>query len=260
MTRKLLAIASALAMSGSALAANVFFDYADILISFSTGGTLTVADHAGTSLKANLRNNADVAVDQANIGSAADFDVLLTASVSNPAGLDNIGMSGSLSGTDDSLTNRYESDFMNTAFGADLDGVTFAGGILTIRGVLDPLGLASSILTGPAGDWIFAGTDDAPIGLGLDGVADQFTVAAASRDSYTTGTVFVIDISIPVFGDGSSTAGFTNADDFFAAALSRDGFTSTGGDMKINITPTPGAALLGLAGLAAVAGLRRRVA
>jgi MYXO-CTERM domain-containing protein len=258
--KKFLASILVAAAATPAMAGIVFFDYADIRLAFSAGtGILSATDHAGTSLKANLRNDADVVVDQANIASAAAFNVLLSAAVVNPAGLDNISMTGTLGGTDTDLVNAYDAAFANAAFGSDLDGVTFAAGVLTISGNLSTL-FGTSILTDPAGAWVFKGTDDIPTGVGSDGMANQFTVSAAQRDGFDNGTVFIIDISVPVFGDGSSTLGFTNADDFFAAALLHGGFNSTGGDMKIRITPVPAAAVLGLLGLGAVAGLRRRFA
>lgn len=249
------------AAAAPSMAGIVFFDYADINIAFNAGsGVLSVADHAGTSLKANLRNNADIVQDQANIASAANFNVLLSATVVNPAGADNIGMSGVIGGTDTDLVNAYDANFVNSGFGADLDGVTFAAGVLTINGSLSTL-FGTSILTDPgAGDWIFKGTDDLPGGAGLDGLSNQFTISAAQRDAYDRGTVFVLEISLPVFSDGTSTLGYTNADDFFAAALLHGGFSSTGGDMKVTITPVPAAAVLGLLGLGAVAGLKRRFA
>jgi MYXO-CTERM domain-containing protein len=259
--KKFLASILVAAAAAPSMAGIVFFDYADIRLTFSAGsGVLSAFDHAGTSLKANLRNDADVVVDQANIANPASFNVLLSAAVVNPAGLDNISMTGSIGGTDTDLVNAYDANFANSIFGGDLDGITFAAGVLTVSGNLSTM-FGSSILTDPgAGDWIFKGTDDIPTGVGSDGFSNQFTVSAAQRAGYDNGTVFVLEISLPVFGDGSSTLGFTNADDFFAAALLHGGFDSTGGDMKIRITPVPAAAVLGLLGLGAVAGLRRRFA
>jgi len=262
--KRLLTMAASLAiMAAPALATSVFFDYADIRLTFDANtSVLQAADHAGTSVKANLRDNADNVMDQANIASAANFNVLLSAAVANGGGLDDMALAGSMAGSDiDLAADAYKAAFNSAAFGADLDGVTFAGGILTINGVLSPFGAASSILVDPvAGDWIFRGTDDLPTGVGADGQADQFTVTAAARDGFTDGTVFVLEISLPTFRDGASTLGFANADAFFAAALLHDGFDSTGGDMKINITPTPGASALGLVGFCLLSRLRRQVA
>ncbi len=254
------AVMAGVLMMAAPANAGILLDYADILIDFDHAtGKLTVVDHAGTSLKATLRDNADVVLDRADIASAASFDVLFDALVSNPAGADNIGISGTLAGTDTDLgSDAYKGSLGNLAGGlGGADGIAFVGGILSITTKLS--GIGGSILLDPvAGDWIFSGTSDFPTGVGSDGLSDQFTVADAQRDNFTTGKVIVIDIAVPVFGDGSSTFSFGNADDFFAAALTRDGFMSDGGDMKVTIVPAPGAALLAVMGMGMVGWIKRR--
>ena len=251
-------------MMASPANAGTLFDYADIKITFDDAtGKLTVVDHAATSLKATLRDAADVVLDRADIGSATSFNVLFDSTIVNPAGMDNIGISGTLAGTDTFLgADAYKGSLGNLAGGlGGADGIAFVGGILSITTSLS--GIGGSILLDPAvGDWIFTGTTGVvgaePDGDGSEPGAFTFTIDAADRANFTTGKVVVIDISVPVFGDGSSTLGFTNADDFFAAAVANDGFMSTGGDMKVSIVPAPGAALLAVMGMGMVGWIKRR--
>ncbi len=240
--------------------ADVFFDYADIRIDFDAGTSrLSVTENTATIVKASLRDIVDTPTDRADIGMGM-FGFLLDALIVDGAGTDDLSLAGTMEGTDKTTgTASYSAAFSNTAFGSDMDGVTWSGGTLAIRGRLNGIG-GSSILVGPAGDWVFEGTSDMPLGAGLDGLSDQFTVEAADRVNYTTGSVFVLETSIPVFRDGTSTSVAGDAEAFFAEAALHGGFMSDGGDMKVSVIPAPGAAFLGMAGFGFVGWVRRRIA
>jgi hypothetical protein len=236
----------------------ILFDYTDVRVMFDAGSSgMSVADHVGTSLIGSLFDASDTLIDRANIASSAAFDMVFSPTITNPGGLDDISLAGSVSGTDTDLgPDAYLADVMNMGDGGDADGIIFSGGVLLVRGVVSGPG-GMSILRDPlAGDWVFKGTSDSPVGAGSDGTSNQFTIGAADRGAYQSGALVFIDIFVPNFRDGTSTLSITNADDFFAQATAHDGFDSTGGDMKLTIVPEPAsAALFGIAGLL---GLRRR--
>ncbi len=239
---------------------SLHFDYSDIVIGFDAGTSVfSISDHAASSLKATLTDGTESVADRADIADAASFDVWLSAMVVNPAGLDNISMGGSLTGTDINLGSpaAYEAAFANSMFGPDLDGIAFSGGILSVYGLLSPNG--GPILADPAaGDWVFMGTGDAPTGAGSDGANNQFTIPESMRSAFTSGSIFALDIAIPTFGDGSSTNLAANGDEFFALAAEHGGFSSTGGDFKVGLVPEPATSLLLILGALMVGKKNRR--
>ncbi len=236
--------------AGSAHAESVHLDYSDVVVSFDPMTSIfTIADHDASSLRATLLDGTETVSDRADIMSASSFNLSLSTSLLNPVGFDNISLAGLVDGTDTDVASgaAFVASFANTPFGQDLDGVTFAGGILAISGDLGATD--GPLLADPfAGDWVFTGTTDAPTGPGADGVSNQFTVPAGLRPGFTSGTAFFVDIAIPVFGDGTSTLLATNGDEFFALALEHGGFDSAGGDFKIVLTPEPTTSLLLMVG------------
>ncbi len=221
----------------------VHLSFADIRVVFDdVTSVLSVVDEPATSMSATLRDSVGDAVDRATIALADDFDVELNVWVNNPLGVDNLTLDGSLRGTDIFATlaaPSYEATYANMPFGADLDGVSFSGGVLVIAGVVGTQ-TPPAILRHPlAGDWMFHGTDDSPMGVGADGVANRVTVGAAVRNSFDGGTVIFVDIALPVFADGTSTSGINSADELFSIAMAHDGFDSSGGDMSIALFPSP---------------------
>lgn len=254
--RSHLFVAAGALIAAPAYAQQVHISYADVLIDYDSNTSgLSVTDHGGTSLRGALVNSG-TEIDRANIASANNFNVWLNSTVANGGGADDISIAGMVGGSDTDLGfDAYLAEFANAAAGADLDGVTFSNGVLLIRGVLAGPG-GNSILNHPvAGDWTFNGTDDNPLGAGADGLNNRLTIPAGSRGAYDSGVLVFLDIFVPSFRDGASAMGFTNADDFFAAAQFHDGFISTGGDMQLTIVPEPAALTLVLAGALA---LRRR--
>jgi len=234
--RGLVAPLVAFSTLGLASADQIHFDYADVQVAL-TGPTLTIQDHAGTSLQgSDFDISTDTLIDRANIPDSAAFDLLLSAAVANGGGSDDISLAGTIAGSDIDLgPNAYAADFTNAGLGADLDGVTFFAGVLVIHGSLTGQAGGSILVDPVAGDWTFNGLDDSPSGVGADGVADQISVAQASRGSYRSGATVFFDISVPRFRDGTSTTGISDADTFFAQAALHDGFESTGGDLKLTI-------------------------
>lgn len=249
----------------------VHIDYASLDVSYNAiTGVLSVVDNPGSSAFAKILDGGGTAVDSADIYNAAitpppTFDVDLSATVVNPAGFDNISLTGgTLLGTD-TLTllasPSIAADAVNTAFGADADGITYAGGVLTIHGKLSTILGNASILLNPAAPlaWTYKGEDDTLTGPGSDTVADQITVTNPSRDEYDAGTLYVLQISLYDYGDGTTITA-ANADDLFADAAFHEGFSATGGDMKIDVIPAPAAVLLGLMGLGLVGWRMRKYA
>lgn len=239
------AAAGGLAGVGQAVAQTpeeITYNYADVRIRYdAASGALVVEDHAGTSLRSSLRDAGGVVLDQANIPLASNFNVSLSGTVSNPAGSEDLFYAATLAGSDLDLSeDAYRGDFLNGSMAPDVDGFTFVNGILFIRGSLEGAS-SGSMLIEPAGpgDWVFKGSDDVPVGPGLDGLAAQYTVSGATRGQYKTGTLLYLDIVVNSFADGTSTAGILNADAFFTQAALHGGFESTGGDLQISIVRSP---------------------
>ena len=248
----------------------VHVDYASLDVSYDhTTDVLSVVDNIASVAYAKILDGGGTAVDSADIYNMAampgTFDVDLSATVVNPAGLDNISLTGgTLVGTDTSTSLALPSiaaDAVNTPFGADADGITYSGGVLTIHGKLSTITGNASILLNPAGpgDWTYTGADDAATGPGTDGVADQITVTDPPRDEYDAGTMYVLQISLYQYNNGTTITAST-ADELFAGADCNEGFSATGGDMKIDIIPAPAAVLLGLMGLGLVGWRMRKYA
>jgi hypothetical protein len=232
--------------------------YADVEVSFdAAASTFSIVDHAGTSLRSMIVSPGDQVLDRANIPLADFFNLELIANLTDGGGLDDLSLSGTISGSGLNLSETaYQASLSNTPFSGDADGITFFAGILRLQLSLTGVEGASILVDPAGGDWIFEGLDDAPLGPAKDGAANQISIPSASRGFYTTGRGLFVDIAIPNFGDGSSTAGSNNADDFFAQAAQRGGFTSHAGDLQLMIVPEP--ASLAVLALGAVAALRRR--
>ncbi len=226
-------------ISTASAADSLSFSYADVRVVFDANtSTISILDIPATSLKSSVRDSLAVVIDRANIALASDFDVLLEAAVTNPAGVEDLLFDGTISGTDVNTTlaaPSFAAAYANLAVGTDLDGVTFANGVLRIFGSLSTLAPPSSLVNPTSGDWTFEGTDDVPAGAGSDLVSKQISVVDADRDFYGAGTLVFFDIVLPVFSDGTSTAGSADAEALFDDALIHGGFDSTGGDLRITI-------------------------
>jgi len=253
-----LAVALCLAAAPATADLTTKFDFDSVSVGYSDG-ILNIVENATTTLDARIIDTSFPAmpVDVTKILDPSLFDLYLTATIVNPAGMNNIAFADATLRVTDTVSTLAAPSILADVSGAsspgDPDGVTFYSGILTVYAVLNRVVGNDSILLNPtSGDWTFAGTSS-PLGAGLDGVLNRITVGASQRNNYDVGTVFVLETELTAFGDGTSTLGITNADDLFAAADIHDGFQTFSGDIKVDIVPSPGAGLLGLIGLGVVA-------
>jgi len=247
----------------------VHIEYSGLHLNY-VGSTLTLQDLGSSAASASIVDSTNTAVplDTAvilnNLIAPGKFDLELTATIVNGGGVDDVSMIGGTLKATDVLTTLAAPSIaaaaFNTAFGGDLDGITFDGTTLTIRGLLATLAGNDSILLNPAGALAWTYKGEGGTDPDLDGVADQITVPLQFRSNYDVGMFYQLNTLVTRFKDGTSTAGITNADELFAAAALHGGFEAGGGELKIDIIPAPAGVLLGVIGLCVVGWTRRRVA
>lgn len=249
-----LGLLAALAPAADA-AINVKINYDLLDVSYSSG-SLVLGNNNNSIANAFLvdtTTNTVVPGSLATTGGSA-FDMAIAGAVVNPAGTNNISMSGLYRGTDTTTTLANPSlmaDMASKATGGDADGVVWdlAKKELTISGVLSVSGLNDSILLNPVlGNFVYTGS----IG--------SFTVLAADRGAYDQGVFAIIQLSLTSFGN-LTTITSANADALFADADVNGGFSADSAQVQLTVEPipAPGAALLCLVGLSLLTRWRRHL-
>jgi len=260
-------LAVAAIFAAPATAQVVEINYQNLNLSFhqpATPSQLVVTQRSNSIASAFLKDGHGNTLDSADIYNLQAnhwFDLLMSGTVANGAGVDDISISAVWQATDNVTTlaaPSLEAGFVNANVLGDPDGITFGNGVLRIEGRIHSLPGNDSILLNPTPNWVYAG-GFVPTAPGADGVPDQLTVAGAKRTNYHTGILAVLEVSLTEFGDGTPTAGL-DADQLFAQALLHGGFSSTDAQIQVTIVPVPGAALLAAIGLGMVRPIRRWIA
>ncbi len=184
----------------------------------------------------------DVDLDFATADFTSGWDVMATFDVFQ-LGVDTYRLVGTIQVMDVTSTTVLDAGVFSTVLTNDNLVPDTSGTSLTFRAAL---GNPGGILRPDSSDsWVFTGSG----GLDLaDGDGSSTTVSLdAGRSIFNHGLLDQLTVKV-----GS----FTSLDAFFAS----DRDVSLGTDVKLTIVPSPTAGLLGLIGLGAVLGARRRLA
>ncbi|RJP37903.1 MAG: hypothetical protein C4547_05170 [Phycisphaerales bacterium] len=217
------------------------FDFTQMVLDYvgaGGNGTIDVSRNLGPGIKSdgNFQKEINsVAVDWAVLDGddAWGFDLDMTLSKLGPGNYSVVG-TWKVTDIDNGVPNgpAIQAKFKSTA-------VELVSGKLEILGALSVL-VGNSILTNQGNPWLFNGSA-LNVGIGEDLVDDQITMS--NVDSFNNGTLTTIKFN----------TGFTDLDALFDANRH-----FSGGNVKGQIIPAPGAVLLGALGLSLVGLMRRR--